>query len=127
MDACGRVGAYTSVCFDDGLIHAAIEDMGGWVKLCRSTTDDLGYLQKRFCDAYKAYAGREGDVSFPPMLAGEHDLSNIAKGYGSTGPVLIGNPDRAKRVMLSGKAGPKTQITHVKQGLIGMRREGEVA
>ncbi len=47
LDAIQRVGAYASVCFDDGLIHAAIEDMGGWVALCRCTNDDLPFLQKR--------------------------------------------------------------------------------
>lgn len=126
MDACQRVGAYTSVCFDDGVIHAAIEDMGGWVKLCRSNTDELGYLQKRFCDAYKAYAGR-GDVAFPALLAGEHDIGNAARGYRTKPPVLIGNPERAKRVLLTGTNEPKTQITHVSAGLLGMRREGDAA
>jgi hypothetical protein len=126
MDACQRVGAYTSVCFDDGIIHAAIEDMGGWVKLCRSNTDELGYLQKRFCDAYKAYAGRS-DVTFPALLAGEHDIGNAARGYRAKPPVLIGNPERAKRVLLAGTNEQKTQITHVSAGLLGMRREGDAA
>lgn len=126
LEACQRVGAYTSVCFDDGLIHAAIEDMGGWIKLCRSSTDELGYLQKRFCDAYRAYAER-GDTQFPALLAGEHDIANSARGYGAKPPVLIGNPERAKRVLASGVTGPKTQITHVSAGLLCMKREGEVA
>ena len=112
LDACARVGAYASVCFDDGLIHAAIEDMGGWVKLCRSNTDELGYLQKRFCDSYKAYSGR-GDVAYPALLAGEHDQRNVLKGFKAAPAVLIGNPEKAKRVQLHGSAMPKTQITHV--------------
>lgn len=122
MDACQRVGAYTSVCFDDGIIHAAIEDMGGWVKLCRSKTDELGYIQKRFCDSYKAYATR-GDTSYPALLIGEHDIGNAVKGYAPFAPVLIGNPEKAQRVLARGNAAPKTQITHVGTQLLGLSQE----
>lgn len=126
LDALQRVGAYTSVCFDDGLIHAVIEDMGGWVKLCRSNTDELGYLQNRFCTTYKAYAGR-GDVAYPALLAGEHDQQNSLRGFKASPPALIGNPDRAKRVHLMGSNMPKTQITHVTDGFQGIKRIGRVA
>lgn len=112
LDAMQRVGAYASVCFDDGLIHASISDMGGWMQLCRSKTDELPFLQKRFCDGYKAYANR-GDASYPAVLLGEHELTNNSKGYASAPPVLIGNPDAAERVRLNGVNGPKTQITHI--------------
>lgn len=121
MDACQRVGAYASVCFDDGLIHAVIEDMGGWMKLCRSNTDELGYIQKRFCDTYKAYAGRP-DVVFPALLPGEHDQANAVKGYAAQPPVLIGNPDKARRVLANGSAAPKTQITHAASQVPALRR-----
>lgn len=129
LDACQRVGAYTSVCFDDGLIHAAIEDLGGWMKLCRSETKDLGYLQTRFCASYKAYASR-GDTAYPAMLPGEHAIANAVKGYAAQPPVLIGDPIKAQRVLANGVDGPKTQITHAStalQQLQGIKREGEAA
>jgi len=37
------IGSYTSVVFDDCLIHAVIEDMGGWIKLCKTTTEQLTF------------------------------------------------------------------------------------
>jgi len=111
LDSLQRVGAYASVCFDDGVIHAVIEDMGGWVKLCRSKTDDLGYLQKRFCDAYKAYSQR-GDVRYPAKLVGEHEMENSLRGYTTAPPMLIGNPDKAARVLQNGSAGGKVQLTN---------------
>lgn len=126
MDACQRVGAYTSVCFDDGLIHAVIEDMGGWIKLCRGSTDDLPFTQKRFCDTYKAYAAR-GEANYPAMLPGEFHLNNAVRGYATEPPVLIGNPEKAQRVLKSGCAAPKTQITHVTSELLDMKRLGSVA
>ena len=53
-----RVGAYRSVAFDDGAIHAAIEDMGGWPAVCRGKADELPFLQKRFTDLHRAYSSR---------------------------------------------------------------------
>lgn len=111
FDAIQRVGAYRSVCFDDGLIHAAIEDMGGWVTLCRSTTDELPFLQKRFCDTFKAYTTRGEDVAYPSMLPGVHALENGTRGYSTEKPTLIGDAERAKEVMALGSDLPKTRIT----------------
>lgn len=127
LDAMQRVGAYASVCFDDGIIHASIVDMGGWKVLCRSEIDDLPFLQKRFCDGYKAYANR-GDVKFPAVLLGEHELLNSAKGYKSALPTLIGNPEKANVVRLTGMAGPKTQFTQLTDAMNeSIKRLGRVA
>lgn len=126
LDAMQRVGAYASVCFDDGLIHASITDMGGWMPLCRSEIDDLPFLQKRFCDGYKAYANR-GEVRYPSTLLGEHEIANNAKGYTSSGPVLIGNPEAAERVRLNGVLGSKTLITHVASNVSNIKRIGSAA
>jgi len=125
LDAIQRVGAYTSVCFDDGLIHAVIEDMGGWVQLCRGEIDDLPFVQKRFCETYRAYSAR-GDVSYPSQLAGECDAANALKGYRIKPPTLVGDPAKAGQVMLAGGQ-PKTRITHVADALQGLRRIGSAA
>lgn len=60
-DAMSQIGAYQDVTFNDDAIHAAIMDLGGWVKLCRTDLKDLGYAQHRFCETYRAYqsAGTE--------------------------------------------------------------------
>lgn len=60
-DAMSQIGAYQDVTFNDDAIHAAIMDLGGWVKLCRTDLKDLGYAQHRFCETYQAYqsAGTE--------------------------------------------------------------------
>lgn len=112
LDAAQRVGAYWSVCFDDGLIHAAIEDVGGWLALCRSTTDELPFMQKRFCESYRAYTTREG-VKYPPMLGGQHDMENVLRGHRAAPPVLIGDRAKAEAVYFGGCEMPKTAITQV--------------
>ena len=106
-----RVGAYASVCFDDGVIHAVVEDLGGWVKLCRSSTDELPHLQRRFCEAYRAYV-RRPDLAFPPRLAGEHEQHNALAGRRVAAPVLIGQPELARQVHALGRM-ERMRITHV--------------
>lgn len=110
FDAMQRVGAYQSVAFDDPVIHAVIEDLGGWTKLCRSDLNDLSYLEHRFCEAYRAYSGR-ADLVYPARLIGEFEAINRHEGRRVAPPVLIGNPERAAEVMRLGGTGPKTQIT----------------
>lgn len=109
LDAMQRVGAYSSVVFDDGAIHAAIEDMGGWSKVCRSTMDELPFVQKRFTEAHRAYSARPG-ISFPAKLLGEHEVANRMQGKRVAPPMLVGDPAKAKEVMALGLEGPKTQI-----------------
>ena len=108
LDAMKRVGAYQSLAFDDGAIHAAIVDLGGWPAVCRTSTDDLPFLQRRFCDSYRAYV-RRGEFPYPAKLIGESEQHNAAKGYSAPPPLLIGDPNKARLVLESG--GTKSQIT----------------
>lgn len=110
FDAMQRVGAYTSVCFDDGAIHSAISDMGGWAKICRSGMDELQFVQKRFCEAHRVYSSRP-DAEHPAKLIGEHEIANFAAGQKTQPPVLIGDPAKARRVLEIGTTTGKTEIT----------------
>lgn len=120
LEAASRVGAYTDVVFDDPAIHAAIEDLGGWPKFCRSETKDLSYLQHRFCECHKAYTGR-GEFQYPRSLMGDRsaDALYAKRGLPSPRPALIGDPAMAKLVYESGGVGGKTLITfkHVAESI----------
>jgi hypothetical protein len=95
-EAMGRVGAYTDVDFGDGATHAAIRDMGGWPKLCRTNTDQLSYLQHRFCELYKANDGRENDLT---ALMGDRSPDDLYRKRGLPPPTALkiagGNPAKA--------------------------------
>ena len=104
-----RVGAYESVAFDDPAIHVAIEDIGGWVAICRSDVDELPHLQRRFCASYRAASAMPS--SYPPRLIGDHEAANRLQGRRVAPPVYIGDPDRAREVELLGGAEPRLQIT----------------
>lgn len=110
LDAIQRVGAYTSVAFDDPAIHAAVDDMGGWPTICGGKVDDLPFLQRRFCETHRAYAARP-TLGHPGVLMGLHDQTNGARGYPAGKVALIGNATMAQRVILAGAAGAKTEIT----------------
>ena len=110
-EAMSRVGAYTDVVFDDAAIHAAIEDMGGWPKMCRTEIKDLGYLQHRFCEAHKAYVQR-GQFDYPRCLGGDRspDSEYEKKGLPVPRPAIIGNQELARLVYQGGGVGGKTEI-----------------
>jgi hypothetical protein len=116
MEGMQRVGAYQSVAFDDPIVHAVVTDLGGWPLMCQVTIDELPFLSRRFCDAYRAYA-RRPSVSYPRYLAGVSELENRRAGFKTAGPVLIGDPLAATDVIRKGGDGPKTAITEIKDAM----------
>ena len=111
-EAMGAVGAYQDVVFDDPAIHAAVEDLGGWPKVCRTETKDLSYLQHRFCESHKAYTGR-GTFEYPRRLMGDRSPDGMyqAKRLPLPRPALIGEPERCRLVYEGGNVAGKTAIT----------------
>lgn len=114
LEAMGSVGAYTDVVFDDPAIHAVVEDLGGWPKVCRTEIKDLSYLQHRFQETHRAYTGR-GQFEYPRRLGGDrspdHDYER--RGLELPKPALVGDRTKAEAVYLSGGASGKSQISFV--------------
>ncbi|MDU7586985.1 MAG: DUF6475 domain-containing protein [Acidovorax sp.] len=111
LEAMSSVGAYTDVVFDDPAIHAAADDMGGWPKMCRTDLEELGLLQHRFMQSYRAYTER-GQFDYPRRLGGDRspDSEYEKAGLKLPRPAVIGDPGRAKLVYQGGGAG-KTAIS----------------
>lgn len=103
----GSVGAYADVVFDDPAIHAAIMELGGWPKLCRTDMKDLGRIQQRFCKAHRAYTGR-GEFTFARTLCGEHSFNSGCKRSAppQPPPTFVGDVQRAHRVYQLGTSTP---------------------
>lgn len=101
QQALRSVGAYRDVVFDDALIHLAIEDQGGWPKVCRTLVDELSYLQHKFCEAYRAYAAQP-PIDYPALLTGDANAWNRLQGRALQPPVLIGHAEAARRVLAQG-------------------------
>jgi uncharacterized protein DUF6475 len=96
--AMGDVGAYQDVDFQDPAAHAAIRDLGGWTKLCRTDLKELGYLQHRFGEAYRAYQSRGAPEDAPLALMGDRspDVEYEKKGLPPPKPVLVAGMPGAK-------------------------------
>jgi hypothetical protein len=104
LAAAGQVGAYSDVVFDDALIHACVADLGGWPKLCRTPSDELGFVHHRFLEAYKAYA-QHAPADYPAKLLGDRSSDELyaKRGLPPPQPVLIGNVTKALRVLEQGR------------------------
>jgi hypothetical protein len=110
--AMSSVGAYSDVVFDDPAIHAVIEDLGGWPKICRMEIAELSYLQHRFQEAHRAYTER-GQFEYMRRLPGDRspDHEYTSRGIPLPRPALVGVKEKAIAVLQNGNAGSKTRIT----------------
>lgn len=100
-----QIGPYTTVVFDDPAIHAVIEEMGGWVRLCEAeSAKDLEIRGHEFRRRHQGYALR-GPDRWPPTLPGIVERDNRAAGFEAPEPRLLGNPDKARLVYQQGSAG----------------------
>lgn len=120
LDVMSRVGAYTDVVFDDPAIHAAVEDLGGWPKVCRTELKELSFLQHRFQEAHRAYTGR-GQFDYPRRLAGDrspdHDYER--RGLALPAPAVVGDQKRAALVYQNGGGTGKSSISFVSLKTLG--------
>lgn len=88
-------GAYSSVEFEDKAIHAVIDSVGGWQKLCLMASEDFEALMTfEFKKIYEAYARHNYAVS--QFYLGIRDVANKTcnvkfigfSGMGKTGKVI---------------------------------------
>lgn len=100
-----QVGSYQSIAFDDSFIHAVIEDMGGWVKLCGTTVNELPFRANEFQKRYMGFVNKK-PKRHPKYLPGITECDNAKNGFEIAPPLLVGDPKKAKLVMLSGGGTP---------------------
>lgn len=96
-DAMRRVGTYASVVFDDPIIHAVIQDMGGWQPLGLVSDDEWPFKAREFEKRYQGYKVKPPE-SYPRKLLGIFEKENVSRGFTAPDPVLIGNEEQAKLV-----------------------------
>lgn len=93
--AMSRHGSYATVVFDDPIIHAVIDGLGGWIKCCRVTDRELTWWEKDFRERYRHHlsCGIPSDVS--PKLLGILDETNLPHGATPQKPAVIGDYEKA--------------------------------
>lgn len=112
MEAMQRIGQYTDVVFDDPAIHAVVEDLGGWSKICRVEMKDLSYLQHQFTEAHRAYCNK-GKFDYPRKLMGDRSPDDMyaKRGLPPPKPAVVGDVQQARLVYQGGQAGGKSAIS----------------
>lgn len=110
-----QVGTYQSVVFDDAAIHRVVTDMGGWVPLGTKNEDEWPFVKNEFVNRYRGYRGRGEVPEHLPVLIGICQSQNQRLGFDTDPPILIGEPEMAKAVMLGGSDKPLLQLTRADQ------------
>jgi hypothetical protein len=106
-----QVGTYSTVVFDDPLIHAVLADMGGWPQMGQRQVDEWPFVAKEFQTRYRGYRARRESPAYPPRLIGIFDQQNAQQGYAPQAPVLIGDATKARAVLAAGCDGPRLTVT----------------
>jgi len=91
------VGAYTSVVFDDSIIHVVIIEMDGWISLCQTLLKDLPFRAREFEKRYAAYV-LHPPTDYPHQLIGLEEQHNRLNHHAVKPPLFIGNPEQALKV-----------------------------
>lgn len=100
-DTMHRAGSWQSVVFDDPLIMACIDEMGGWLSLCKTTDDEMPFKRQEFTKRYRGYINRPPS-SYPSKLIGDIEAEAAILGQDPPEPLLVGNTQAALDVHRSG-------------------------
>ena len=106
VEAVRLVGCWQSVVFDDPLIHACLEQMGGWIKVCQMTEDEIPFRAKDFERLYLGYKQQGAIPHYPPRLIGRAEASNSEHGFQTQPPLMLGDAKRAQLVYQGGSDKP---------------------
>lgn len=107
--AVSLVGAYSDVVFDDSVIHAVIDAMGGWVKFCAGEYKDFDFKRLEFVKAYRAIKNR-GSAEYTGVLQGISNAQNRMHGFRPQAPQLVGDEVKALAVMRGGIVGEVLRV-----------------
>lgn len=105
-----RVGTWESVVFDDPIIHAVIDDMGGWILLGQCQEKEWPFKAREFEQRYRGYV-QTGLTAHPAKLIGLSERANINAGFDVAEPVMIGDANVAALVAKDGASGGSLQFS----------------
>ena len=129
LRAVSRVGHDTSVRFPSPAFHYAVEQMGGWARLCmRLTEAELPFRGRDFARFFEigercaSWDGANGTVKVPAYLAGTCELSNRANGHDL--PARVYDAESGKVLEGLALSAPKRAVVPIMAALAGQMRAG---
>lgn len=76
-----EVGGYQSVCFDDPVIHMAVDSFsGGWPAICNMPHEEWKWARKEFVTLYQTFT-HQPKHEVAPRLTGIHEHTNRLNGH----------------------------------------------
>jgi len=96
--AIGEIGNYSDVIFDDAIIHAIVDNEGGWQHVCMMVEDDLKFMQARFNKQYVQYVSKSGLFDYSKILRGAINLDRMSKNLEIDPPQTVGNVEKCRQV-----------------------------
>lgn len=102
LRAIREIGSYRSVIFEDPVVHAVIQDMGGWISLCQVLDKDLPFRERDFTARYVGFIHKP-PAHYPKQLLGSFAHQNAIQGYPAEPPVCVGDPQKALQVYRQGQ------------------------
>jgi hypothetical protein len=108
-DTMRLVGSWQSVIFDDPLIMACLEEMGGWLSMCKTSSDELPFKRQEFTKRYRGYLNRPPS-RHPTHLIGDIEAEAERLGQQKPDPVLVGDTETALAVHRLGDRGKPRMV-----------------
>lgn len=71
-----RIGRYRSAQFEDPIIMACVESMGGWIQVCSYEMREWEFKRKDFLRLYEAFLANPDRVQAPSRLVGYAEQTN---------------------------------------------------
>lgn len=106
-----QVGTCQSVVFDDAIIHRVLQEMGGWMSFGSKNNDDWPFVAKEFENRYRGYKSSNKKFDYIKIMIGLYDHHNTSIGFKESKPILIGNPEKANKIMIGGNDKPLIGFT----------------
>lgn len=109
------VGQYRDVVFDDWKIHAAVEQLGGWIETAQTSADEYPFLRNRFVKLYEGFTVQP-PKRYPYKLLGIASRDNahgsFERGRPAEQVAVIGDRSKAREVYRLGKQESGAPIHH---------------
>jgi hypothetical protein len=108
------IGQWTSICFDDPIIHRVIDDMGGWSKLASTeTVEDLKFRGIEFAKRYQGFLITGGvGTDYAPYLIGMAQAHNAHEGHADRIHLrFVGDADKCRAVMDAAQGSGTLRVT----------------
>lgn len=97
VEALRTIGTYSSVVFDDPIIHRVIDDMGGWCSFSGLKDKDLPFVGKEFMARYRAFKAKGVIPSHSKKLIGQDEARQLLDNFTDyiAPPVYVGEKEKA--------------------------------